>query len=69
MRRVLVAAGSSPFWGPFSEVPVHRVNLAVESPKVKPGCALAALGLLGASASISVGALYVAYCIARAVWS
>jgi hypothetical protein len=68
MRRVLVAAGSSPVWGDFSDVPVHRVN-GVDSPKVKPGCAVTALALLACSSAVVFGAAYVAFSIARAVWS
>jgi hypothetical protein len=74
MRRVLVAAGSSPVRGDFSDVPVHRVNpeawgVAVDSPKVKPGCAVTALALLACSSAIVFGAAYVAFSVARAVWS
>ena len=67
-QRILVAAGPSPIGDTFSGVLAGRRD-TVESPKVKPGCALAALGILGISGTLVFGAAYLAFSIARAVWS
>lgn len=74
MRRVLVAAGLPPLSPELAARGYSRVNPeawseTVEGPKVKSGCLMAGLAIVGISTSIVGGALYLAYHIARAVWS
>lgn len=59
-RRNHVAPGSSP-------VPVDLA--VIDSPKTRDGCALAALVILASCTIVVVGGLYIAFQIARAVWS